>query len=386
MIDAIRAILIMSLSGSILALILFALKPLVQDRLPKFAQYYLWLVVLAALLVPLSTIVVFPDSAPLPVASVQSVVKQIMIPTESIAPQPQAKAPELAVDFIPPSETTPNAISTPMIVMLVYAFGVLIVLLYYIISYRIFTGLYRRRNRAANAEELALLAFLRGGRNAPRLYRNPLVATPMLHGVFRPAIILPDRAYTDTQLRSVLLHETTHLQRKDVLVKLLSVLTIAVHWFNPLVWFVRREIDRACELSCDETVIRDLDTSGKQGYGDTLITVAADCGTPRAMLSTTMCEDKKALKERLGAIMKGRKRTRAAMVVSVTLIIVAMLAACALGAGSANDPRHSKIQEFPSEQTVSDNTITLNVYTSSMSPAMNPGDTIETIGKMSIGK
>ncbi|MCL2696403.1 MAG: M56 family metallopeptidase, partial [Clostridiales bacterium] len=74
MTDAIRTLLIMSITGSILALLLFAIKPLARDRLPKSAQYYLWLVILFALLVPLSMIVVLPDNSPLPAAPVQSVV------------------------------------------------------------------------------------------------------------------------------------------------------------------------------------------------------------------------------------------------------------------------------------------------------------------------
>jgi beta-lactamase regulating signal transducer with metallopeptidase domain len=64
--------------------------------------------------------------------------------------------------------------------------------------------------------------------------------------------------------------------------------------FNPVVWLTRREIDRACELSCDETVIRDLDTNGKRTYGDTLIAIAA---VPKLGASVTlaMCEEKKNL-------------------------------------------------------------------------------------------
>ena len=60
MIEMIRTVLVMSVSGSIIALLLFALKPLIKNRLPKTAQYYLWFVVLAALLVPVSKLIVLP--------------------------------------------------------------------------------------------------------------------------------------------------------------------------------------------------------------------------------------------------------------------------------------------------------------------------------------
>ncbi len=63
---------------------------------------------------------------------------------------------------------------------------------------------------------------------------------------------------------------------------------------------MRREIDRACELSCDEVVIKLLNNNGKQGYSDTQIAMEADIKTPKTIVPTTMCEEKKALKERLG--------------------------------------------------------------------------------------
>jgi beta-lactamase regulating signal transducer with metallopeptidase domain len=351
-----RAVLIMTLSGGLLALVLFALKPLLRERLPKTAQYYLWIVVIAALLVPVSVILVLPSGGalPLPAAPIQAIVEQTVmtaeeekdfnlgnIPPSSPPRGPQAQQENRWLSF----QTSAKALAISVFVA-AYPFGVLIVLLYYMISFAVFTRIRRRRNRPANADEIAALAAL-CRRRTPQLYRNPLAATPMLIGLFRPAIILPDRAYTPEQLHSVLRHELTHLRRKDVLVKWLSVLTCAVHWFNPVVWFTRREIDRACELSCDEAVIRNLNTDGKRIYGDTLIYVAADGKTPRAVLSTTMCEEKKALKERLGAIMKNKKRTRAALVLSATLMVAAVLAACALGAGRGHDADGDTIEHEP---------------------------------------
>ena len=38
-------------------------------------------------------------------------------------------------------------------------------------------------------------------------------------------------------------------------------------------YFMKKEINNACELACDEAVIRNLNTSEKQAYGDTLISV-----------------------------------------------------------------------------------------------------------------
>jgi len=68
--------------------------------------------------------------------------------------------------------------------------------------------------------------------------------------------------------------------------------------------------------------------------------VAANPKTPRAITSATMGEDKKNLKERLGAIMKNRKPTRYAIVMSALLIVLAAGLTVALGScgGNENDP------------------------------------------------
>ena len=351
--ELLRTILIMSLSGSVVAVLLFALKPLVRDRLPKSAQYYLWLVVLAALLVPVSKMVLFNNRAlPVPAAPIISdtVSRYVITVEEELDMLQRASIPSGAESpaLTPEAKEAQSPLSAAVTMFVIaYPFGVLIVLLYVIINNKVFTGLHRRRNHTANAEETAMLAELCGRKRTPRLYRNPLAATPMLFGLFRPMILLPDREYTNDQLRAVLLHELTHLRRNDILVKWLSVLACAVHWFNPIAWFMRREIDRACELACDEAVVRNLDADGKQNYGETLLTVAADSKTPRAVLSTTMCEEKKALKERLGAILKNKKHTRVAIFVSVLLIFAVGGVAVALGAGRGEPLIEMEIVEVP---------------------------------------
>ncbi|MCL2835056.1 MAG: M56 family metallopeptidase, partial [Treponema sp.] len=323
-----------------MAVLLFGLKPALRDRLPKFTQYYLWLVVIAAFLLPVSKIILLPGTNPnasLPVMP-NNVVNQYVVMTAEISPFDWVASETGNKDdyhYKQDIKRPLNMISVfTTLFMYIYPFGVLVVLFYSVISFSVYIRLHRLRNCPASTEEKILFESLCVRRRIPLLYRNPLAATPMLIGVFNPAIILPDREYTEAQLRAVLLHELTHLKRKDIIIRWLTVLACAVHWFNPTVWFVRHEIDRACELSCDEAVISGLDREGKQNYGDTLIYLASETKLPKSVVSTTMCEEKKALKERLGAIMKSRGRTRTAVVVSMALIIAAIGAVSVLGAGS----------------------------------------------------
>jgi beta-lactamase regulating signal transducer with metallopeptidase domain len=351
--DILRGLLVMTLSGAAVALLLSALKPLLRNRLPKSAQYYLWVVSLATFLVPVSAFITLPAHNSLP--SISGTVDRYVVNAEEVRQrvEPYERVNDNGYIGIPAEhqETVDALVPEPWVTeavdwsRVVWYLGCLMVFEAFWLSYLLYCEtIIKRSNKAAFPAELNLLASLTT--NPPALYRNPRASTPMLIRLFRPAIVLPDRGYTDEQLKSALLHELTHLRRKDIWIKWLTVLAVSVHWFNPVVWLMRREISRACELACDEAVIEKMDDDGKQSYGDTLIAVAATSKIPHMVLSTTMCEQKKSLKERLAAIMAHKKHTRAAIIVSVILIIAAIGAACAIGAGSETSNNTIDLQAF----------------------------------------
>jgi len=340
--DIVATIIVMSLSGSAFIVLLLALKPLIRHRLPKSVQYLLWLITFVALLVPVSKLIAIPK-APSEIirAPIHSVSEQNNV-LEEANPLPHSDTgTESQTDTaeMPAVVPAPNPVlAVVMSSMIAYMLIALCVLSYSIFSYIRFTKKVRRHRTRPRMEELYKHVGLCGDSIAPRLYRSGLVTTPMLIGIFKPEIILPDREYTDTQIQSVLEHELIHLRRRDVLVKWLSVFACALHWFNPLVWLARREIDRICELSCDEAVIRSLDQEGKQSYGETLISVATVTKAPRAVLSTTMCEEREILKERLASIAKYQRRTWITLVLSTVMIMIAFCVVCLLGAIAIASP------------------------------------------------
>jgi beta-lactamase regulating signal transducer with metallopeptidase domain len=343
-IETFRALLVMSITGSVVAALLLLVKPLVKSRLPKAAQYYLWLVVIAAFLVPFSRLVLLPlNTAETPtiagtvdwyVADNAEIFERVK-PYAVTAPDGVVGYPDENMAIIDDLVPEPWIVGLIDWLKLIWVLGAYTSLTVFACSYYRFILLLKRNNAATDIPC-----------KIP-VYRNAEAATPMLIGLFRPAIVLPDRGYTDEQLRAVLLHELTHLRRRDILVKWLSVLACSLHWFNPLVWLARRELDRACELACDEAVIAGLGADGRQAYGDTLIAVAADAKIPRVVLSTTMYERKKSLKERLGSIMAYKRTTTPAVLLSAALIVLVGVGAVLLGAGSGERTMDDIIAKAP---------------------------------------
>ncbi|MDR2671481.1 MAG: hypothetical protein LBC26_07160, partial [Oscillospiraceae bacterium] len=196
--ELMRAILIMTITGSLLAALLFTLKPLLRDRLPKSAQYYLWLVVVAALLVPVSRIVTLPGGSAAPlVAAPDRVVERFVITSEEELTRLTHSMPTQSEVDDGQYRAVLNQIQSPIsgavtVLVVIYPFGILAVLMYIVISNGIFLKLLRRHNVLTDMD----------GRIP--VYRNALASTPMLIGMFKPAIVLPDKEYTDEQLEAVL--------------------------------------------------------------------------------------------------------------------------------------------------------------------------------------
>ena len=339
--EILKLILSLSLSGSILALLFFAMKPFVKYKLSKIIQYIIWIIILLRFIVPIS----FEDSVMIKVFN--SSESQI----EIITPENAAEINESDKNSIMPNVAqevekykSKIAYITGMgdkglkniadkYILNIWILGVVIVFTKNIYSYIRFLIHLKKSNKLVGDNENRLLNSLIHGISNVRFFRNPDVATPMLIGIIRPCIVIPDEEYTETQLKNILLHETTHLKHFDIWVKWLTMIVTSIHWFNPIMYFMKKEINNACELACDETVIKNLTNEEKQAYGDTLIYVIAEHKYSNSILQATMCEEKKTLKERLISIMKYNKKSKIAIILSAILVVAVIVVSLLLGTG-----------------------------------------------------
>lgn len=92
-------------------------------------------------------------------------------------------------------------------------------------------------------------------------------------GVFKPVIYLPDN-HGDSEKDYILLHEQTHIKHGDSLTKIIGVLAVAVHWFNPLVWIAFSLFEQDIEMRCDEKTIDHMETNTKKAYSMLLVSFA----------------------------------------------------------------------------------------------------------------
>lgn len=356
--SAVMTFISLSVSGSILALIILLLKPLLKNRAGKAFSYYIWLLVLLRLVLPFSpsanliNTLLVTSTAP-PAAASASESAAVPISDTNAVSVNESAIPEENAALTPASSGTPSVSAGSQLdvwallkqnLLWVWLAGVCIYLLCFIIPYLRFIHSIGKASVPLPKEDRVIFDAMSQGKRV-KLLHCPHIRTPMLIGVVHPRIIVPRPSYTqngrEEELSYILTHELAHHRRYDLIYKWITVCISALHWFNPMMFLIQREISRACELSCDEAVISGMSEPERRQYGQTLLALAADGRLPAGIPATTMCEDKRQLKERLTGIKKYRGSS--AGTVAASAVLAVLLAGCGAGLGSATSPKASVV-------------------------------------------
>ena len=344
-----KTLLVLSLSGSALALLLLGLRYFALRRMPSTVYYYAWLLVLLRFALPLPGLIptTFETKATeTPVYSetyIQEYNEQIPVLPQNAVPG-GVSAVSSESQILAPTEVTPETQTTtfthktthsmdwrsPKLWLTIWAFGAALSLGLTVLAYLRFTIRLRHELHRPDRFTREVYASIPGRK--PAVFRSNVVRTPVMFGVFSPKIVLPEREYDAELLLNILRHELMHYHRFDTLYKWVANVILSVHWFNPLSWFIRKELNRACELSCDEMLLRSMTRGEKQSYGNTLLSMAATSALPAGVVATTFATEKRNLKERLVQIME-YKKSGARMLAAVLALV--LLAGCGMAAGPA---------------------------------------------------
>lgn len=128
------------------------------------------------------------------------------------------------------------------------------------------------RGRSADLTDMEpLFARATGGKRVPVIYTTA-VAAPLVFGFLHPKIALPVKMQGQTEgTEYILLHELTHVRRRDYMVLQLFTAAAILHWFNPLAWLARRLMIQDMEAACDERVLGLLNSDRRVEYAQTLL-------------------------------------------------------------------------------------------------------------------
>ena len=116
-------------------------------------------------------------------------------------------------------------------------------------------------------------------------------------------------------MRMVLLHELGHVARRDLWTNLLAHFACLVHWFNPLVWWLRRRLIAQCEFACDAKVIEV--GADPAHYATALCDVAEAGALPHAALAMA---GRASLRQRVERVVRCQ-RSKGSLLVGAALLL-----------------------------------------------------------------
>ncbi len=167
----------------------------------------------------------------------------------------------------------------------------------------------------------------------PPAFIAPCVQSPTLVGLLRPMLLLPPTGYNPQQLGLMLTHELIHRKHGHLWGKALACLAAAMHWFNPLMPRLLRDLGSLCEMTCDEAVLARSDAENQAAYVDTILTAALLARTAHTRLCSSICSSfnggtnnggtnqMKQLKQRLALMTPFQPRRTGAGLIALILLL-----------------------------------------------------------------
>ena len=340
------------ITSSVLILALLVLRRVFREKISRRAQYALWLLVLARLLIPVS----LPTAGFGVLSAAEPAVEAASSRLESravyVLPLDRAPAAEVpAASQAQPGQVveTGDSFGYPVLSsdgetvtryarqltaseLLRYLWygGMALTGLWFLAGNLRFRWKLRRRRRPYPVEGCPVPVYLAEG----------WLASPCLVGLLRPAIYLtPAAAAAEERQRHVIAHELTHRRHLDPLWSLLRSVCLVVYWFDPLVWAAALASRTDGELACDEAVLAGLDQEERLAYGRSLLALVPvrRTGGDPFLTATTMASGKRQMKDRIGRIAQARRTTALALTLALVLAAVTCAATFTAPAGAEDD-------------------------------------------------
>ena len=295
----------MSFTGGILILAVIVIRALAINMLPKKAFNALWWISVVRLMIPFSIPSAF---------SVYSLMGSHAPGNGSQAIRVLPIGASGQAASMPDSIT--NAVSTWTVV---WAAGVLVCAVFFSLAYWKCRKEFQTSIPVGNDFTENWLSVHQQGRRIS-IRQSGRFSAPLTYGVLHPVILMPTSTKWENtdSLAYVLAHEYVHIRRFDSIRKLVLIVVLCVHWFNPLVWVMYILANRDIELSCDEAVVRFFGENTKAAYARALISMEET----RSGL-TPLCNNfsKNGIEERITAIMKIKKTTVFSLVLAGFIVV-----------------------------------------------------------------
>lgn len=345
-----RSVVSLSLLGSILVIGLLLTKTLLRGKLSAKWHYYIWFLLLLRLLVPFTVPASYSVSNLIPHNQPESLSQVSMPDPEKTTWETEVQPNEIAVNAAPeklngnnsieyqPSQSLKSWLNWPTLAM-VWIIGVIAIFLYIVFINLLLLYRTRRLPECASEDILGIMeecqTALKIHGRIPIVFDNTL-KSPGLFGIIHPRIIIsPEiiKKLAPDELRFIILHELSHLKRRDLVVNVVVMAVQTIYWFNPLFWLALGQMKQDCEIACDATVLSALKAEDHRRYGQTIINLLQMLSEPHWAPGTLGFASK--YNSRRIIMISSFKKNTAKWAIVLTLTLLA-------GCSSLNSPLDTK--------------------------------------------
>lgn len=276
MFEIFKTLLLLSGTGGVITVILIALKPITAKRFSARWQYYIWLVAMICMILPVWKVI--------PNKEAQKILPRAVAETAPRASDNQTQN-NTVINYDVPMEyreiqiAGKTAIRIYDLIAYIWLGGMAVFLILAFGNYYYFLCKKRRSSICLSENEIfeQVKAEL-GIKRKIRVRISRGTDSPMLVGTFFPVIYLPENAADEITEKMVFRHELTHYRHGDLIYKWITLFISAAHWFNPLVYLLSANISEACEVFCDMSVIKEMDGKNRDLYMKTILNLAEKNG------------------------------------------------------------------------------------------------------------
>lgn len=240
----------MSIIGGLMGLIIFLLSKV--KRLPRFSVYILWLLPLIRLWIPFGYANQYSLLNLISKFTTKTVVIWQHAPEFSATNSIQAARSYFPIEY--KTDLLKNIFDVASLVWVIIAvILIMISILLYILT--------------ISESRSAILI-------KDNIYKSNKISAPAVYGIFKPKIIIQE-ALSDSDIDYIIMHENVHIRRKDNFWRVVAIITVCIHWFNPLVWLFLKSCLANMELACDAKVMKTLNQKQKKEYASSLLSIGA---------------------------------------------------------------------------------------------------------------
>ena len=152
--------------------------------------------------------------------------------------------------------------------------------------------------------------------------------SPITMGMLFPIVVIPSWTGDEKNrnlYEDVIKHELVHIKHRDLLIKFLGIMIIAIHWFNPLAYVLYHEISNISEMYCDSIVVKGKEEKARKEYGELLLRLATkkQAADSKFIVGIIGGNSKMAFKRRILEMKEVRKNRTVLSVILMTIICMA---------------------------------------------------------------